>query len=241
MLLHHLGEHVDIHTGGIDLRFPHHENERAQTSSITGHDVVRGWVHGEHLLFEGRKMSKSAGNVVLLRDLAGRGLDPLALRLAFLEHRYRQQMNLTWDTLDTADKTLRRWRERVAEWANSPSVRMPAKYSGAAVAAYEDDLDTPAAVRELRALERDPNVPPGGKFEAFAYLDSLFGLDLARDVGKPAAGPELPDGAADLLTARAKARDAGDWGASDRLRDELAGLGVTVADTPDGQVCSVRR
>ena len=130
MLLHHLGEHVDIHTGGKDLRFPHHENERAQSNSVTGHDVVRGWVHGEHLLFEGRKMSKSTGNVVLLRNLTERGLDPLALRLAFLEHRFRQQMNLTWDTLEAADKTLRRWRERVAQWANSPSAAAAGQVRG---------------------------------------------------------------------------------------------------------------
>jgi cysteinyl-tRNA synthetase len=241
MLLHHLGEHVDIHTGGKDLRFPHHENERAQSNSVTGHDVVRGWVHGEHLLFEGRKMSKSTGNVVLLRNVTERGLDPLALRLAFLEHRFRQQMNLTWDTLEAADKTLRRWRERVAQWANSPSVPASAKYAEAAVTAFENDLDTPTALRELRAVERDPDVPAGAKFETFAYLDRLFGLDLARDVGKPAAAPELPDGAADRLTARARAREASDWAASDRLRDELAALGVTVTDTPGGQTWSARR
>ena len=124
MSLHYLGEHIDVHTGGIDLRFPHHEDERAQSNTVTGHEVVRRWVHGEHLLFEGRKMAKSAGNVVLLRDLPARGLDPLALRLAFLDHRYRQQMNLTWEVLDTADATLRRWRQRVAEWARSPSQAM---------------------------------------------------------------------------------------------------------------------
>ena len=100
MSLHYLGDVIDVHTGGIDLRFPHHEDERAQSNTVTGHEVVRHWVHGEHLLFEGRKMAKSTGNVVLLADLADRGLDPLALRLAFLEHRYRQQMNLTWDTLE---------------------------------------------------------------------------------------------------------------------------------------------
>ncbi len=76
---------------------------------------------------------------------------------------------------------------------------MPARYAGAAVAAFEDDLDTPAALRELRALERDPEVPPGAKFETFAHLDQLFGLDLARDIGKPAAGAGLPEGAATLL------------------------------------------
>ncbi len=83
--LHDLGDVIDIHTGGIDLRFPHHEDERAQSDSVTGHEVVRHWVHGEHLLFDGRKMAKSAQNVVLVADLADRGLDPLALRLAFLE------------------------------------------------------------------------------------------------------------------------------------------------------------
>jgi len=240
MSLHHLGEHIDIHTGGIDLRFPHHENERAQSNSVAGHEVVRQWVHGEHLLFEGRKMSKSTGNVVLLSDLPGRGLDPLALRLAFLEHRYRQQMNLSWDTLEAADKTLRRWRERVADWARSPSAAMSSRYADAVAAAFDDDLDTPAGLRTLRALERDEAVSPGAKFETFAHLDRLFGLDLARDIGKPVAAPELPDGAADRLEARAKARAASDWPAADRLRDELAAIGVTVTDTSQGQAWTIR-
>jgi cysteinyl-tRNA synthetase len=240
MSLHHLGEHIDVHTGGIDLRFPHHENERAQSGAVTGHEVVRQWVHGEHLLFEGRKMAKSTQNVVLLSDLAARGIDPLALRLAFLEHRYRQQMNLSWDTLEAADKTLRRWRERVASWARSPSAAMPRSYADTVTAAFEDDLDTPAGMRALRALERDEAVPPGARFEAFAHLDQLLGLDLARDIGKPGPAPELPDGAADRLEARARAREAGDWAAADRLRDELAAMGVVVTDTPSGQAWTVR-
>ena len=128
MSLKFLGDVIDIHTGGIDLRFPHHEDERAQSNSLAGHEVVRHWVHGEHVLFEGRKMAKSTGNVVLLSDLAARGLDPLAARLAFLEHRYRQQMNLTWETLTAADGTVRRWREQVADWANEPSKPMCAEY-----------------------------------------------------------------------------------------------------------------
>ena len=234
MSLHYLGEHIDVHTGGIDLRFPHHEDERAQSNTVTGHEVVRRWVHGEHLLFEGRKMAKSTGNVVLLRDLPARGLDPLTLRLAFLDHRYRQQMNLTWEVLDTADATLRRWRQRVAEWARSPSQAMPATTISEITAAFEADLDTPAALRSLRRLERDPGVPPGAKFEAFAHADQLLGLDLARDVGRDPA-PVMPSGAGGLLEARAGARAAADWSAADRLRSELATLGVTVTDTPDGQ------
>jgi cysteinyl-tRNA synthetase len=248
MSMHYLGDLIDVHTGGIDLRFPHHEDERAQSNTLAGHEVVRRWVHGEHLLFEGRKMAKSTGNVVLLPGLAERGLDPLALRLAFLEHRYRQQLNLTWDTLEVADKTLERWRGQVAGWACEPSAAVSRRHVDAVVAAFEGDLDTPAAMRELRALERDPNVVPGAKFETFAHLDQLFGLDLVRDIGRIVGGaadaaraaPALPDGASALLDARAAARRDADWVASDRLRDRLASLGVTVCDTPDGQAWTVR-
>ena len=240
MSLHYLGDVIDIHTGGIDLRFPHHEDERAQSDTVVGHEVVRHWVHGEHLLFDGCKMAKSTGNVVLLADLAGRGLDPLALRLAFLEQRYRQPMNLTWDSLAGANRTVRRWREKVADWARSPSKAMCAQYVQQFTAAFDDDLDTPAAIRVLRALEKDSDIPPGSKFETFAHADRLIGLDLARDIGRSPAAAPLPGGAADLLGARAAARQAEDWPASDRLRDELAALGVTVTDTPDGQTWAVR-
>jgi cysteinyl-tRNA synthetase len=236
MSLHYLGETIDVHTGGIDLRFPHHEDERAQSDSVTGHEVVRHWVHGEHLLFEGRKMAKSTQNVVLLSDLSERGLDPLALRLAFTEHRYRQQLNLTWSTLEAADATVRRWRQRVAEWANSPSRPMCAQYVADFLGAFDDDLDTPAALRVLRALEKDSEIPPGAKFETFAYADQLLGLDLARDIGRAPAKPPLPPRAAELLQARAAAREAADWTAADRLRAELGTLGVMVTDTPQGQV-----
>jgi len=239
MSLHYLGESIDVHTGGIDLRFPHHEDERAQSNSVAGHEVVQHWVHGEHLLFEGRKMAKSTGNVVLLRDVEARGLDPLALRLAFLEHRYRQQMNLTWDTLAAADAAVRRWRDRVAEWANSPSRPMCPQYVSEFTAALDDDLDTPAALRVLRSLEKDSEVPPGSKFETFAHLDQVLGLDLARDIGKAPAPRPLPPGADELLTVRAAARSAADWAAADRIRAELAALGVTVTDTPQGQTWTV--
>lgn len=231
-----LGERIDVHTGGIDLRFPHHEDERAQSNSVTGHDVVRHWVHGEHLLFEGRKMSKSAGNVVLVSDLAARDLDPLALRLAFLEHRYRQQMNLTWAVLQAADSTLARWRDRVAGWATSPSAAMPRDRVDVMRRAVDDDLDTPRVIRMLRELEKDPAIAPGAKFETFAHLDRVLGLDLVRTVGQqPAEAAAPPDEVAALLTERTAARATKDWTASDRIRDQIAALGFTVIDTPDGQ------
>jgi cysteinyl-tRNA synthetase len=187
--LHYLGDVIEVHTGGIDLCFPHHEDERAESDSVTGHEVVRHWIHGEHLLFDGQVMAGSAGNVVLLSDLADRGLDPLALRLALLEHPYRQQMNLTWDALNAADRALRRWRELVAEWASSPSKAMCAEVTGQIAAAFDDDLDTPAALRALRSLEEDRQIPPGSKFETFVYTDQLLGLDLAREIGRAPLRP----------------------------------------------------
>src|SRR3954463_1998519 len=164
MSLHHLGESIDVHTGGIDLRFPHHEDERAQSESAVGHEVVRRWVHGEHLLAEGRKMAKSTGNVVLVKDVADRGLDPLSLRLFFLTGRYRQQMNLTWDALTAADKRLSRWRTKVAGWAESPSTAMCADYVQRVRDAFDEDLDTPSALVALSELDKDGDVGPGAKF-----------------------------------------------------------------------------
>ena len=231
---------IDIHTGGIDLRFPHHEDERAQSNALAGHEVVQHWVHGEHVLFEGRKMAKSTGNVVLLSDLADRGLDPLAARLAFLEHRYRQQMNLTWDTLIAADGTVRRWRELVADWANEPSKPMCAEYWARITTALDDDLDTPAALRALRELAKDPADP--GRLQVRDIRQRRPGprprpgQPRRQTAGRP---PPLPPGAEDMLAERAAARERKDFGASDRLRAELAQLGVAVADTPDGQTWTV--
>jgi cysteinyl-tRNA synthetase len=240
MSLHYLGETFDLHTGGIDLRFPHHEDERAQSEAAVGHEVVARWVHGEHLLADGRKMAKSTGNVVLVRDVAERGYDPLALRLFFLTGRYRQQMNLTWEALAGADRRLRRWRAKVAEWAEAPSAAMSTDHVQRLRDAFDDDLDTPTVLVALADLEKDPEVPPGSKFETFAWVDRMLGLDLVRDVGKaPAAVSDLPDGASDLLDRRASARAAKDWAVADALRDELATMGVAVTDGPDGQSWSL--
>jgi hypothetical protein len=128
------------------------------------------------------------GNAPLtLADVAGQGLDALTLRLVFLGRRYRDDLTLTWDEVHAAGKTLQHWRESIAEWALSPSEAMSPQYTGAVTAAFEDDLDTPAALRQMDALEADEDVPAGAKFETFAALDRLFGLDLARDIGKVSA------------------------------------------------------
>ena len=228
---------IDVHTGGIDLRFPHHEDERAQSNAAVGHEVVRHWVHGEHLLFDGRKMAKSTGNVVLLSDVVGRGLDPLAVRLAFLEHRYRQQMNLTWDDAEAADSTaapVARAGGRVGRVAVRPMHAPTARGRGRA---FDDDLDTPRALQALRELETRRACRPARASRRSRTSTDCSGLDLAR---RRRQSP--PRWRSCLRAARRAAGGAGprpgtakDWAASDRLRDELAALGVRVTDTPQGQ------
>ena len=235
MSLDLLGSAIDIHTGGIDLRFPHHEDERAQSNSSAGREVVNHWVHAEHLLFENRKMSKSAGNVVLVQDIIDRGFDPLALRMAFLQHRYRSQMNLTWDVISAANEQLTRWRTRINEWSESESEPMAQEYVDSFTESFFDDLNTPQAVNQLRNLERDPLISAGSKFETFIHLDSLLGLDLARDIGKRT---EIPQEVQQLLNQRNLARENKDWAGSDQLRDAIAALGFSVKDTANGQEIS---
>jgi hypothetical protein len=121
---------------------------------------------------------------VLPGDLAARALDPLALRLALLRHHHQQAATLGWDVLAGADEALRSWRRQVAEWALAPSKPMCAQYAARVTGAFDDDLATPAALAALDALSQDQAIPPGSKFEAFAYADQLLGLDLARDVGR---------------------------------------------------------
>lgn len=140
------------------------------------HPVLAGPV-----TFDGRDAGAAA---VRLRDLTERGLDPLALRLAFLAGRHGEQQDLTWDALAEADRELRGWRRLVAQSAESPSKPMCAEVTAQIAAAFDDDLDTPAALHALRSLEGDRQIPPGSKFETFAYTDQLLGLDLARDVGR---------------------------------------------------------
>lgn len=235
MSLDLLGSDIDVHTGGIDLRFPHHEDERAQSNSATNKDVVRHWVHAEHLLFEGRKMSKSTGNIVLIQDVVEQGLDPLAVRLTFLEHRYRQQMDLTWQSIKAAHETLARWRDLVAEVVQGGESKA-ATPDAATLAKIEDllndDLDTPAAMVLLRQLEKQTRQEPAIFVATLLAFEDVFALDVEREVGKSMAMP--PDVTA-MLSRREIARAEKDWASSDQLRDELLLLGYEVLDTPEGQ------
>ena len=219
-----LNQHVDVHVGGIDLRFPHHENERAQSNAVIGHEAVDLWVHGEHLLFEGKKMSKSSGNVVLVRDIMARGIDPLALRLCFLENRYRSQMDLTWNSINAADETIKRWRTKMSTWGQSSAVAIDSEIESA----FENDLDTPKVILRLREIEKSDL---GNKRELFLYADQVLGLDLDR----PIAARELTEQMQTLLDDRMKARSEKRWADSDALRLQLEDLGLQIKDTADGQ------
>ena len=180
MSMEYLDSRVALHIGGIDLRFPHHENERAQSNSIAHREVVAMWLHGEHLLFEGRKMAKSSGNVILVKDIIDRGYDPLALRLALLESKYRNQLDLSWDSLRAADKTLKRWRLRVSEWMAAPAVEKVDISTDIEdyMSLIRNDLDFPRALVKLRALEKNGEVAPRIKAEIFITLDEILGLKL---------------------------------------------------------------
>ena len=234
MSLHYLQGHVDLHIGGIDLRFPHHENERAQSNPLTGDEAVSLWLHGEHLLFEGRKMSKSAGNVVLLRDVINRGIDPLAVRMCFLENRYRSQMDLSWQSIEASFAWLQRIRERYQEWSVSAATKTD-KAQSFISSIYRDfceDLDTPRAMLKLRSLEKNIELSPGEKALIIAEVESLFGLHLT------AQDSDLPQEVTLLIEERAVARAARDFSRSDELRDQLATLGIEVRDTSTGQTWS---
>ena len=224
MSLDLLAGHVDVHVGGIDLRFPHHENERAQSNAVIGKEAVDLWVHGEHLLFEGRKMSKSSGNVVLVEDLLSKGIDPLALRLCFLENRYRSQMDLTWNSLQAADETLKRWRTKMSEWGSS----VDAIFDQEIADALSNDIDTPRAILRLREIEKSNLEDKRG---LFLYADQVLGLDL----GRPIIARELTPQMQELLDERIKARSEKRWADSDELRVQLENLGLQIKDTAEGQ------
>ena len=222
-----LDAHVDLHLGGIDLRFPHHENERAQSNSLTGNETVDTWVHGEHLLFEGRKMSKSAGNVVLLQDVIDRGLDPLSLRFALLENRYRSQMDLSWASLEAAHSTLKRWRQLLSNAGTSAEMKFDQEVSDA----LTTDLDTPRAMQRIRTIEKDSTIGALDKRALFLFADQVFGLDLDRGVEQREVSTEIQA----LLDARITARAEKNWSLSDSLRDQLTNAGLEINDGAEGQ------
>ncbi len=243
MSMKYLGERFDIHTGGIDLKFPHHEDEIAQSEGVTGHPVVSLWMHGEFLTLADAKMAKSAGNVIRVSDLPDKGFEPLAFRYLALTAHYRSKLDFTEDAMHAATSGLRRLRRAVAEGATDGadadlSTAPLADYRVRFVGAISEDLGLPAALAVAHAVAGADDLAPPQRRALLLDFDRVLGLSL--DAPTEEAG-ELPAGAAELLERRAAAREARDFATSDALRDELAALGVEVRDTPDGQVTDLRR
>ncbi len=233
MSMQYLGDRFDIHTGGTDLRFPHHEDEIAQSEGAVDHQVVSIWVHGGHLRLSGQKIAKSTGNVVRAPEIVDRGLDPLAFRWLTFQTRYRSEMDFSWEAMEDADRRVRQLRRHVAEW--SPA----ADDLGDAARAYDArfrealaaDLDLPSAVVIVNELDRSAEVPPGEKVALLRRWDGVLGLDLEREA---LSAWEPSAGMLELIARRDSARSDRDYAESDRLRDELQAMGLEVMDTADG-------
>ena len=240
MSLKHLGERFDVHTGGIDLKFPHHEDEIAQSEGALGHKVVNVWMHGEFLTMADAKMAKSAGNIIRVADLPDLGHEPLVFRYLALTAHYRSKLDFTADAMHAASSGLARLRraasgpDTAVDVAEAPMARYRARFADAVA----DDLATPRALATAHEVASAPDLTDAQRRALLLDFDRVLGLDLG--VAPQDAAP-LPDGAAELLERRAAARAASDFAASDALRDELASIGVEVRDTPEGQETTVRR
>ena len=261
MAMKYLGETLDIHTGGIDLAFPHHENEIAQSEAATGKPFARYWMHAEHLLVEGEKMSKSLGNFFTLRDLFAKGYKPSALRFALASVPYRKQLNFTFDGLTQATNSVERLRNfadrlRKGKFAAGKQEGMAARIAKAAEefdAGLSDDLNAARALAAVFDLVRDANIAMDkGEFRQgdvaavqsfLATFDKVFAVLEDNDaqklqaLGYASAQAGLSDAEIEKLVAeRNAAKKRRDFATADRIRKELADRGIILEDAKDGSV-----
>jgi cysteinyl-tRNA synthetase len=238
MSMRYLGDRFDVHTGGNDLKFPHHEDEIAQSEGAVGHSVVGIWVHGGFLQQSGQKMAKSARNITRVTELPGAGVDPLAFRLLCFGTRYRSEMDFDWSALEGANARLTTLRQRMVEWnqeneaAPTTDPSSPAEeYDRRFREAVDDDLDMPAALVVVNELVGDQAVAPGQKYSLLSRWDEVLGLDLqrlVREAWEPSAAM------LELIRRRDEARAEREFAEADRIRDDLTAMGLEVMDTPEG-------
>jgi cysteinyl-tRNA synthetase len=253
MALAEVGDTVDLHLGGEDLIFPHHEDEIAQSEGATGRPFVRFWLHTKHLRVDGRKMSKSLGNVLRVRDLLDEGVAPAALRHLLLSAHYRSELNFTRDGLDASARAVRRLLDLKRRLASHPvalgesSTELPRAAREAIEAftvAMDDDLNVAGALAALfvflnRAngvLDQAPTLALAERDEALSALgemDSVFGIVELAERAASLDG-DLSAWVKERIEARAQARRDKDWKAADAIRDELAGRGILIEDVSDG-------
>ena len=235
MSMKYLGPTFDLHTGGIDNLFPHHENEIAQAEAATGKEFVRTWMHCAHLRVNGEKMSKSAGNFFTLRDLIDKGWSGREIRYVLVNAHYRTGLNFAFDALEDARKSLERIDRCVETATEGDAPEWASAHLAAFADAVNDDLNLPKAFAALFALVRDTNAHGGGPvLSVFRRMDEVLGVIF---FGK-SAKTEVPADVQAMLDARAEARSQKNWAESDRIRDALAEMGWLVKDSKAGQTVS---
>ena len=232
-----LGERFDIHTGGVDHIPIHHENEIAQSEALEGHPVVNMWMHGEFMLVDGGKMSKSLGNVYTVEELMARGYPPLAFRYFCMNTHYRNKLNFTFTGLDAAKTAYSRLRSAISACKTAPEASAETKKTvadirSAVIAAVNDDLNYPLALGEMWTLSK---LDCREVYELAEELDALFGLELHLPPETATVdAADIPQNVVDIAEERFAARKNKDWAKSDALRAELDALGYAVLDGKDG-------
>jgi len=228
-------ESIDIHSGGIDHIPVHHENEIAQSEGASGKPFVAWWVHHAFLNVDGEKMSKSKGNFYTLNDVLTRGIDPIALRLLFMQASYRKPMNFTWESAEGAQKSLSDLRTIYQKLAPSGVYEEKALSGGAVfhlqsfMESLSDDLNTSGALAELWYMLRS-DIPDAEKFHILKKADTILGLDLAHVQDEE----PIPQEIWDLAETRKVAKERKDFTASDTVRDQINASGYEIEDTKNG-------
>ena len=231
MIMKHLCEQIDIHTGGVDNIFPHHENEIAQSEAYTGKKFVRYWLHSEHLLVDGKKMAKSEGNVYTLKDLEKKGFSALDFRFLYLQSHYRSKMNFTWEALQSAKNGLQNLRDFTARCLAGKEGPADEKIKGKIESAFFDNLNTPQALSILfsyfaQVSQKEAFSPPIAKM--IIELDRVFGLKLGEEK------IDIPQEIEKLARERGELRKKGDFAGADKVRKEIENKHYMVEDTKAG-------
>ncbi|MEM2319587.1 MAG: cysteine--tRNA ligase [Candidatus Bathyarchaeia archaeon] len=246
MAMKYLGETIDIHSGGVDLIFPHHENEIAQSEAATGKPFARYWLHCEHLLVEGRRMAKSLGNFYTLRDLLARGYDPMAIRFLLMSTHYRQQLNFTFEGLDAAKNAVNRLRTFTRRLLEADGRGCGEKIDALMVEvqkrfeeAMDDDLNISLALAALFDFIREANKLMDENMLSKEEAKKVYALMMRFDkvlgvIGEVKAEEKLPKEAEELIRRREEARKAKDWETADKIRAQLRAMGIIIEDTPQG-------
>jgi len=244
MAMKYLGESFDIHTGGKDLKFPHHENEIAQSEAVTGRTLARYWLHTEFLNIEGEEMHKSSGNIVTLRELLERGFNPRAIRLFLIGAHYRETLNLTDVSLQQAARNIERTDEFVErlstgkfESASDLGESIAHSFAEEFVESMDDDLNVPRALAAFYSFQRSVNSAIDGDrlsgsgraaaLDALKKVDTVFGIMRFDE-------DQLPAVLMKMIKEREAARGAGDYKRADELRNELKSNGIVVQDAVGG-------